>query len=98
MKIIHCPDTSENSFVSFFVNIKNKSFRFTFKWVDDICYLSIFDNLGEPVNTGNALMVNEIIVNDNRILPNLLFICSEDSTIPPAPETLKDYVIAYTSE
>lgn len=98
MKYIKCPDTTENSFVSFYVNINNNSFRFTFKWVDDICYLSIFDNLGEPVNTGNALMVNSIILNDKRILPRLIFIHSDGLTIPPTAETLKDYVIAYTAE
>lgn len=96
--ILKCPDTTDNSFVSFFVNIKNNTFRFTFKWVDDICYLSIFDNKGEPVNTGNALMVNSTIVNDNRVIPNLLFVHSEGSTIPPTPDTLKDYIIAYTAE
>ena len=96
--IINCPDTTENSFVSFFTNIKDNSFRFTFKWVDDICYLSIFDNLGEPVNTGNALMVNSMIINDNRVLPNLVFVHSDGLMIPPTQETLKDYVIAYTAE
>ena len=98
MKYLECPDTTENTFVSYFVNINSSSFRFTFKWVDDICYLSIFNNLGEPVNTGNALMTNSMIVNDNRVLPNLVFVHSDGLTLPPTQETLKDYVIAYTAE
>ena len=94
---IICPNLSDNKIVSFFTNINNASYRFVFKWIDscDCCFLDIFDNLGNPINTGNALQTNTTIINDNRILPNFAFLHSKGLALPPTVETLKDYVIAY---
>ena len=97
---LKCPDLTENKIVSFYANINNASYRFVFRWNNycDCCYLDIFDNLGNPVNTGNALMTNSIIKNDNRVLPDFAFIHQEGLSLPPTIETIKDYVIAYTAE
>lgn len=100
MKYLQCPDLSENKIVSFYANINNENFKFLFKWSDycNSCFLSIFDNNGEPVNTGNALCNKTIIKNDNRVLPNFLFTHKNGSGLEPTAETVKDYIIAYTSE
>ena len=100
MNYLQCPDLSENKIVSFYANINNKNFKFLFKWSDycKCCFLSIFDNNGEPVNTGNALCNKTIIKNDNRVLPNFIFIHQDELGLEPTAETIKDYIIAYTAE
>lgn len=97
MIYFNCPDLSENSFVSQYVSIGNKTFRFTFKWNEycDCCFVSIYDADGNPINTGTAFTVNSYIHTDHRVLPTLFMAHSDSLAIRPTRETIKDYVIVY---
>lgn len=97
MKYIECPDLTEKKFVSIFVNINKKNFRFAFRWNSycDCCFLNIYDENGQPVNTGNALVAKRRIRGDKRILPFFYFTHKNNLLYNPRPETLKDYILLY---
>ena len=95
-----CPDLTDNKFVSYYTNFGNESFRFSFKWNEycDCCFLSIYDNNGNDIITGIALTTKRKIITDNRILPSFTFMHKDGLTLEPTAETIKDYIIAYTTE
>jgi hypothetical protein len=97
IKYIDCPNLKENKFISFYTNINNKSFKFSFRWNEfcKCCFLSVFDSLGNQITTGNALTNKTRILTDKRILPHLVFIHKNMKNVEPTPSTLSDYRIIY---
>lgn len=97
MKYIDCPDLTENSFVSFFTNIKNKVFKLTFRWNEycDCCFLNIVDGDNNNVSTGIPLCNKITIKRDLRVLPEITFKNKNDLNYEPTRETIKDYRLLY---
>ena len=98
--ILECPDLSEDKFVSYYATVGDSIYRFSFRWNDycDCCFLDIYDGDGNAVRTGNALCTNRVIKGDTRVLPDFCFIHKEGSGLEPTIDTIKDYVLAYTTE
>ena len=95
---LKCPDLTDNKFVSYYTNFNNESYRFTFKWNEycNCCFLSIYDNDGNEISTGIALTTNRKII--NKVLPTFTFLNKDGLNLEPTAETIKDYVLAYTTE